>query len=512
MTGGAQDGQLSDWLPVRLAERAYRFGGETLLAPARAMHWRYLPLLTVYFGYGLLGVRAVAEQFWIKGQTTLSPTALAALAVWLTLPWTFKPALGAIVDSVPLLGSRRTSYVVLSTAMLVLSSIGLAASAAGLLPYVSNSAVYAATSILAAVGLALMDVVADAWTAEVVPRNDADGTPRPEGAVWAELTMVQVLGRIAVAFGGLLAALSAGWLASWLSAAQVFTLTIAVAVVPVLGALFVRVEPTEQRPLEWSIVIAGLLLMAATLALGLASLPLTQELVLALSFAALAFMWRRLAPELDPVARRRMLQVAIVFVAFRAMPELGEGYYWYQIDKLGFDEVFFGRLNAITSVVGVTGLWLFARTLVRMPIARVLVLFVGLNALLVLPHIALIQGVQNWTMPNLGISARDIALYAAMLEVRFGNIAFVLVLTLIALLAPAGRRATWFALMATLLNTGLAAGALATKHVNIVYPISRGDYSALANVAYIVVAIGLVVPLLLIWRFARSIGRQQGAG
>ena len=60
------------------------------LTPIRAMRLRYLPLLMIYYAYGALGLVAIAEAFWIKEALTLSPADLAAIAVWLTLPWTIK--------------------------------------------------------------------------------------------------------------------------------------------------------------------------------------------------------------------------------------------------------------------------------------------------------------------------------------------------------------------------------------------------------------------------------------
>ena len=59
-----------------------------LLNPIRAFRPRYLPLMMVYFAYGALGLITVAESFWIKKALTLSPSELAALSVWLSLPGT----------------------------------------------------------------------------------------------------------------------------------------------------------------------------------------------------------------------------------------------------------------------------------------------------------------------------------------------------------------------------------------------------------------------------------------
>ena len=57
------------------------------LQPIRAMRLKYVPLLMVYFAYGALGLIDVTRDIWVKEQLTLTPAELAAIAVWLTLPW-----------------------------------------------------------------------------------------------------------------------------------------------------------------------------------------------------------------------------------------------------------------------------------------------------------------------------------------------------------------------------------------------------------------------------------------
>ena len=81
------------------------------LTPIRAMRLRYLPLLMIYYAYGALGLVGIAEAFWIKEALTLNPAELAAIAVWLTLPWTIKMVFGQLADSVPIFGSQRRAYV-----------------------------------------------------------------------------------------------------------------------------------------------------------------------------------------------------------------------------------------------------------------------------------------------------------------------------------------------------------------------------------------------------------------
>ncbi len=68
------------------------------LTPIRAMRLRYLPLLMIYYAYGALGLVGIAQAFWIKEALTLNPAELAAIGVWLTLPWTIKMVFGQLAE------------------------------------------------------------------------------------------------------------------------------------------------------------------------------------------------------------------------------------------------------------------------------------------------------------------------------------------------------------------------------------------------------------------------------
>jgi hypothetical protein len=78
-------------------------------------------------------------------------------------------------------------------------------------------------------------------------------------------------------------------------------------------------------------------------------------------------------------------------------------------------------------------------------------------------------------------------------------------LALIAYYAPAGRRATWFALMASLMNLALVAGQLQTRYLNEFFPVGRGDYGELGGLLLTVLALGLLIPVATILAFGRKI-------
>jgi hypothetical protein len=93
------------------------------------------------------------------------------------------------------------------------------------------------------------------------------------------------------------------------------------------------------------------------------------------------------------------------------------------------------------------------------------------------------------------MGARSIALVDAAAQSPLAQVSMIPLLTLVAVNAPPGHRATWFALMASLMNLALVAGSLQTKYLNLFFPVDRGQYNELTMLVVVVFGIGLVVPL-----------------
>ncbi|MCB1547743.1 MAG: hypothetical protein KDJ41_07910 [Hyphomicrobiaceae bacterium] len=468
------------------------------------MRWAYLPLLMVYFAYGALGLIGIAEAFWIKKALKMTPAELAALNVWLTLPWTIKMVFGSLVDSVPILGSQRRAYVFIGAGLIALGMVLLAAAAAGVVTSVSLEALFVTASVVTVVGVVLQDVVADAMSTEVVARVEADGvTPRPEGDVQRDLAMVQVLGRLALSLGIFSVAGLAGLMAQWFSYTSVFLIGLAVPLISVTGALLVRLDTSERQPIDWRILGGGLVFGAAVMALALGKVPYGQEIIFLLSMTVVTVMLTRVTGDLDLEARRRIFYAAIIIFLFRATPGVGEGYRWFTIDRLGFDEAFYGVLQQTGAALALLGTWLLSDLITRQRIVRVLLWLTVLSTLFTLPNLALALGLHTVTEPLLGIGARTIALIDAAAESPFAQLSMVPLLTLVAINAPAGRRATWFALMASLMNLALVAGSLGTKYLNLLFHVDRGSYDTLPALITTAMLLGLIIPLTAIVLFGR---------
>ena len=85
---------------------------ESIIRPITAFQLNYLPVVMVYFAYGALGLIDVSRDLWIKESLSFTPSQLAGIGVWLTLPWTVKMVFGELVDTVPIFGSQRKSYII----------------------------------------------------------------------------------------------------------------------------------------------------------------------------------------------------------------------------------------------------------------------------------------------------------------------------------------------------------------------------------------------------------------
>jgi len=152
-----------------------------VLRPIYGFRLSYLPLIMVYFAYGALGLIDVTRDMWIKEQLRLSPAELAGIGVWLSLPWTVKMVFGELVDSVPILGSQRRSYILIGAALTAAGMLTLAGAAGGHLVLARVEHAYLIGALLIVIGTLIQDVVADAMSTEVLPaltRREMPGRSR----------------------------------------------------------------------------------------------------------------------------------------------------------------------------------------------------------------------------------------------------------------------------------------------------------------------------------------------
>jgi hypothetical protein len=354
-------------------------------------------------------------------------------------------------------------------------------------------------------GVVIQDVAADAMSVEVVDQQNPDGTPRPKEEVDRELGMVQVLGRLSLSFGIFLVAGLAGWIASIYSYSTVFLLGLVIPLVSMSGALLISLKPVESRAIDWRILGGGIAFGAFVLMMAGSAVPFNQEIVFVVSMAVVCAMLWRVVGGVDEATKRTIFYAAVIIFVYRAAPLVGHGYTWFTIDVLGFDEAFQGTLNQVGAALALLGMWLFSDAITRKPVATVLLWLTVVTTVLSLPALGLTLGLSEWTERVFGFGARTIAIIDAAVTSPFAQLSMIPLLTLCAIYAPKGHRATWFALMASLMNLALVAGALQTKYLNEIFVVGRGSYENLPALMMWVVAIGFVMPLAAIFAFGRRL-------
>ncbi len=473
----------------------------SLLTPIKALRVRYIPLLVVYFAYGALGLIDVTRDMWIKESLTVSAAELAGIGVWLSLPWTLKMVVGALADSVPILGSQRRSYIVIGAGCVSAGLIVLAGAAGGWIGGASNQ-LYLLGALLIVIGTVVQDVVADAMSAEVVSRTQ-NGKPRPANLVKSELAMVQVLGRLSLSLGILAVAGLSGILAHFLTRETVFLLGLVIPAISVAGVLFIQDEAVQRRPLDWRIVGGGFVFAAGVLGLATTGFPYSQEAIFVLSMVVITVMLAIVTSDVDPKTRRAVLYTTIIVFAFRATPSAGDGYFWWTLDVLKFDEAFYGVLRQTGALIAFIALWVFSRQLTEYSITTVLLWLACAQAVLTLPNIGLVYGLHQWTESNFGLGARSIALIDTVANTPLVHLSMVPLLALIAYHAPPRKRATWFALMASLMNMALVAGQLETKYLNQIFVVQRGEYSEMGPLLVVATVLSFVLPVGAVLLFGR---------
>ena len=477
-----------------------------LLNPIKSFKLRYLPLLMIYFSYGMSGFSSIAETFWVKEHLNLDAQALVTLGVWLSIPWTIKMVFGQLVDSIPIFGSQRRVYVYIGAGLITISTImmiGLVGDK-DWIKFLPPSNIYILASLLAVIGFVLQDVVADAMSTEVVDRT------QPKEIVEQELAMIQVLGRLSLSIAGFIVAGLGGWLAQIFSYETIFKISLIIPLISIIGVSIVKLDVAKPSKIDCKILCGGLVFATFVVFMGYNDFKYAQEIVFVVSLLVLSYMINDVISELDANTKRKIVIATIVIFTYRAMPGVGPGVTWWEIDVLGFDKAFFGTLSQIGSGLAILGMWFLSDYITKKPISWTLIMLTIVGTILSLPIIGMYYGLHHFTQEMFGFGARTIALVDNALESPFGQLSMIPLLTLIAIYAPEGKRATWFALMASMMNLALTAGGLLTKYLNKIFVVSRdvyqngvlvshADYSQLGKLLIVVTLINFIVPIFIIW-------------
>ena len=522
---------------------------------ARQMRMSYVPPMMVYLAAGVSGLTGIVGAFFVKDFLGLSAEFLATLGFWAMMPWAMKMPIGHLVD---LLWRHKAKLVYLGATLIACSLVIMLNILAdshpttGLLPVETW---FVIATLLAPIGYVIQDTVADAMTVEAVARVDERGIPIPQEQIQLAHTTMQTLGRVSIIGGTLIVAIAnVFWfrgVATMDAAAQaaiyvqIYQWALLVPVISVFGVLLAAYQRSSQewrlasqgyefedieralaRPvtelaeINWWILGGGLSFTLFAVVMGLANVPYNEELIFAGSLAIVVFLMWRLTDELSTSVRKQLFGTALVIFAFRAIPATGAGSTWWMIDDLGFDQQFLSKLTLISSGLTLFGMFLFRRFMAERSITEIITLLTIIFSVLNLPEIALYYGFHEWTQTHIAsfIDARFIALVDTALESPLGQIAMIPMLAWIANSAPPQLKATYFAVMAAMVNLALSLSQLLTKLLNHWFIITRevkntvtglvsipADYSQLGGLFITVMFLGFAIPMLTIYIAKRTL-------
>jgi MFS family permease len=479
---------------------------EAFLMPIKSIRKRYIPLLMIYFAYGATAFTTVATNFFVKKELGLSAVELIELSFWIMIPWNIKMIFGQLVDSITIFGSNRRIYVYIGAIFMIIGIL-LLISIAGNYPIISSynkNNIYILSLIITTIGIVMQDVVADTMSTEVIDKNQSPDE------IKKELATIQVLARLSLALAGFMVSGLGGYLAGIYSYETIFIISLIIPILSITGVTFVKLHHIKSSPLNKKIFFGGIVFAIFIIFMGINKIPFAQEIIFIISLGIVLYMLKELIQELDKDTIKHIKNAMIVIFFYRLSTSiaLGDGVMWWEIDILGFDEQFFGVLAQIGTTLGILGMWISGKFIINKSISSILIFLTIINTLLALPILGMYYDLHT----ILGINARTVAILDNLAISPFDYIAGVIMLTLVAIYAPEGKRGTWFALMASFMNLAIAGGKLIGKYLNEIFIITReikkngviisnADYSQLGMILWIVIIIGFIVPIITIIKF-----------
>jgi predicted MFS family arabinose efflux permease len=269
----------------------------------------------VYFSQGMVYLPDQVLAIVLK-ERGLSAGQLAAFNWIITTPWFIKPVYGLLSDFVPLRGTRRRSYFLLSSALASAAALAVALGAP-----VSYPLLVAAVTLLW-LGVGFTDVLTDAL---MVERGRPLGlTATFQSVQWAALSAASVVVGVA-----------GGYLAERRALVAAFALVACFPIVSLVMAALTVHEPRRRLDVE-----------------GLAETGYAVR---------------------QALGRRDLWLVAGFILFFFWSPSFGPAFFYYQTDQLGFSQSFIGALSSLGAAAGILGALAYAPLSRRFSLRRCLV-------------------------------------------------------------------------------------------------------------------------------------------
>jgi MFS family permease len=345
---------------------------------------------------GLGALPALAINFLLKDKAGLTPEQMAYFQAVTLIAWVVKPLWGLISDLFPIFGSRRKSYLILTSLVAGAAWLILA-----FLPDQGTARMLLLFMTLIYMVYAFQDVVADGLMVEA--GQPLNMTGQFQSIQWAAVYLAMII----TSFAG-------GWIAEFaqkgvLSYRSIFTMT---AVFPLLTAAIVFFLAQEPARIHAERVAE----------LGLRDIFRHRGIWI---LAAFLFLWN-------------------------FSPSFGAPFFYYTVDQLKFTPSFLGILQAVTSVGALVGSALYGLAFARIPIRKFLLVAVFIGVLSTLSYFIYFV---PWLMAH-PVVLKGLALAMNFFLGAASAVIFLALLNLAAKTSPQYAGGTVFALLMSFYNLG----------------------------------------------------------
>ena len=504
----------------------------------------FLPPLMIYLAAGVSGLTNIVGLFFVKEYLDLSAAFLAGLGFWAGLPWVLKMPLGHIVDLIWKFKSILVFFGALIMAISSLIMYFLIAHKEEMISVLNAETWFIISTLLAPIGFVLQDVVADALTVEAIPKTDEKGNEIDFKTLKSLNVVMQLLGRVSIISGTLIVSFINLIMFSDSSEmsdnekivtyGKIYLYSLIVPIISIMGVVFSYISSKSRlnkliknglafekafnliypvlkatKPNK-SIITGSIIFVIFTLSIGISKIPFSQEIVFIGSFLIIVYLLIILSNQLDAVSKRMLIGTAIIIFVFRAMPGVGQGASWFEIDVLKFDQEFLSLLGLIASILTIVGIFVLRPLMENASMSKLIIILSIAGSIFLLPSLAMFYGIHEITskITNGIVDARFIAIFNTALESPLGQVSMIPILAWIAQSAPSHLKATFFAVLASFTNLALSASNLGTKYLNQIFIVTRevksktgeittqADYSELGILLLTVLLLTLTLPIL----------------
>lgn len=373
----------------------------------------------IYLVQGLFGVCRLAISFYYKDTLHISPVQFTMISSISAIPWIIKPLYGFISDTFPFFGYKRKGYLVLSSIIATVPWILLSNLASlvnqGLFTNNDLSILYSVLLVsISSFGIAFGDVLIDAYV--------VDRSINQEMA-----SALQCICRTSSSIGGLISAYFSGYLLQTYGHIFVFNLTATIPILMLLAARLIKEEKINYN---------NILLQQPSYKIELIK--------------------KQISNIKTAILDKTILYPLIFLIIWNLTPSEGSALFYFQVNKLGFQPEFFGRLGLVSAISSLFGIILYNNKLKSIPLRKILKWscisgsILGLSPIILVTHTNRLFGISD-------------ALFAciddAVLSI-FGQITFIPLLVLAAKMCPSGVEAMLYATIMSTINLSSSIGKI----------------------------------------------------